>query len=686
MKTYSEYSYWWILLIAVISFVIAYFQYQFKIKNSVFSKVTKLVLTILRFCLLFIIGILLLNFYSKFFKNEYIKPVLLVAVDNSQSMIKAKDSLEVKKFLSQQFPEMIQQLQNNFDVQIMTFGEKILFQDSFSFNEAKTNPENIFFEPQQVIGNKPINAMLLISDGIFNEGVHPIAETDNVTYPVYVLATGDTNTYKDVFVKKILCNKNVFIGNDFITEVLIQSSAISNEKVKVKISESNNILAEKEIIINSDKNSLESIQFQLHAQTGGYHTYKVQVSVVKDEVNIHNNTAYFVVNVIENKTKILFLYSAPHPDISAIRQVLNTSPQYEIEVASDDIFTKEISKYDVVVYHSPNSNSNTFQKCLNSGTPMFILNPSLNIIQNKLLVVKQFVPQYNEIETFVNTGFSAFSITDEYSQIQNDLPIILAPYGNYAPAGESQILYYQKINNVLTDLPLLYFTQTSFGKYAVFLGDGLWRWKMANYQIKQNTQWFEHLMTQIIRYLSVKRDKNPFKVYVPATTFENEPLQITAELLNESMQLITEPDVFIQLYDENNHEYKYVFNKSTSNYFLNAGVLPAGEYKYKAYTQYKGKDYAQTGKIHIVPQSIEKNNLVAQHHLLKLLAQKTSGQFFNLKDADKIAESITKDENIKTIVIQNETFQYWIDNQWWFIIIVCLAIAEWTIRRWNGIV
>lgn len=688
MKISSEHSIWWVVVPFVISAIIAYFQYHYKIRSSVFSNTTKVILSIIRFLLLFIISILLLDFYSRYLKNEYIKPTVILAVDNSQSMLLSKDSQDVKNFFYKKFPQLKTELENKFDVQVISFGEKNHFNpDSILFNETKTNAENIFYEIPQTLSNKPISAMVMLTDGIFNEGIHPISLTENVNYPVYIIASGDTNTYKDIAIKKIIHNKNVFIGNDFVVEVILNASKIKDEKVKITVFENNTKLADKEIIINSEQQDVMPVQFQLHASQSGYHTYRVNVSYVKDEKNLQNNTAYFVVHIIENKIKVLFLYSRPHPDISAIRQSLRSSEQYQTEAYYDYEFNKNINDFDVIIYHSPENNSPVFYKCLKSNIPMMIITTNIMPLKDDFIkLISGGIQQTNEIEVTLNSSFTSFTLNDDYKEISYSLPIILAPYGNYSPKGEYDVLYYQKINNVLTEIPLFFFTKTINSKYAVFLGDGLWRWKMADYQLKQNTEWFNNLMMQSIRYLSVKRDKNPFKVQIPATINENEPLQITAEFTNETMQNITDPDVFITLEDSSKHQYKYVFNKSVSNYFLNAGILPAGEYKYKAYTQYKSKEYNQVGKLHILPLSLEKNNLTAQHHLLKTLAQKTNGKFYLLNNANNLYNDIFNNQDIKTIVTQNETYQYWIDNKWLFMIIILLAISEWLIRRWHGII
>lgn len=688
LKIYAEHNVWWVVIIIVLSMGIAYFQYYTKKPTPIFSSITRLSLFSIRCLVLSLIGILLLDFYSRFLKNEYIKPNVVLAIDNSRSMVLAKDSQQVKTFLTEKLPPFIDNLKNQFDVQVITFGEKLKVNpDNISFQESKTNAENLFYEIPQILPNKPISAMIMLTDGIFNEGVHPISLADNVNYPIYIIACGDTNSYKDIAIKKIIHNKNVFIGNDFMVEVILNASKVREEKVTLSISENKERLASKEIIVNSDQREVISVPFQLHAGKSGYHTYRVDVSYVENEKNLQNNTAYFVVNVIENKIKVLILYSQPHPDISAIRQSLIASEQYETEAYYDYALNKNLYDFDVIIYHSPETNSPIFYKCLKSHIPMMIISNNLMALKDEFLNVSQYlVQQTNEIEVTLDASFTSFTLNDDYKDISPHLPIILAPYGSYSPKGEYDVLYYQKINNVLTELPLFFFTKLLNIKYAVFLGDGIWRWKMANYQLKQNHEWFNHLIMQTIRYLSIKRDKSPFKVHIPATINENEPLQITAELVNETMQYITEPDVFIVLEDSSKHQYKYVFNKSTSNYFLNAGILPAGQYTYKAYTQYKGKEYAQSGKLQVLPLSIETNQLTAQHHLLKALTKKTNGKFHSLSTIDDLYAEISHHQDIKTIVTQHESYQYWIDNKWWFVVLTLLAISEWIIRRWHGII
>ena len=54
----------------------------------------------------------------------------------------------------------------------------------------------------------------------------------------------------------------------------------------------------------------------------GLKHYTVTIEPVENERNTKNNSADFVINVLENKQKILILSDGPHPDIGAIKNTL----------------------------------------------------------------------------------------------------------------------------------------------------------------------------------------------------------------------------------------------------------------------------------------------------------------------------------------------------------------------------
>jgi hypothetical protein len=89
-------------------------------------------------------------------------------------------------------------------------------------------------------------------------------------------------------------------------------------------------------------------------------------------------------------------------------------------------------------------------------------------------------------------------------------------------------------------------------------GEGLWRWRMYDYEQSSNHDAFNALISAVVQYLSVRADDRQFRVRLEKEQFaggnriysENESVIFSAELLNESNELINAPDVSLTIKDE----------------------------------------------------------------------------------------------------------------------------------------
>ena len=116
---------------------------------------------------------------------------------------------------------------------------------------------------------------------------------------------------------------------------------------------------------------------------------------------------------------------------------------------------------------------------------------------------------------------------------------------------------------------------------------------------------------------NVKEDKSKFRIITQNDYFENEEIQIKAELYNESYELVNEPEIKIELTENNGSKYNFTFGKTSNAYMLNAGLLPVGFYSYKAKAMFGEKEYIEHGKLNIKQLLLEANNTVANHQLLQ---------------------------------------------------------------------
>ena len=83
---------------------------------------------------------------------------------------------------------------------------------------------------------------------------------------------------------------------------------------------------------------------------------RVVVSLVSNEKSTVNNSRCFYVEVLDSKYKILILYNAIHPDISAIKSVLDKNKNYEIEKEKLSDFNSNYDKYNLVIYFAFSEN------------------------------------------------------------------------------------------------------------------------------------------------------------------------------------------------------------------------------------------------------------------------------------------------------------------------------------------
>lgn len=292
----------------------------------------------------------------------------------------------------------------------------------------------------------------------------------------------------------------------------------------------------------------------------------------------------------------------------------------------------------------------------------------------------------NDSEPAINNGFGLFTISEELRNAITNFPAVKTYFAKYNVSNGAQVLLNQKIGSVTMSEPVLFFNELNGLKSGVFIGDGLWRWKLRNYQESNNFNAFNELISKSIQYLSVKSDKSFFRIYTQKIISENEPIEFTAEVYNKSYELITQPDVTMVIKNEKGNTFNYTFSKQGNSYKLALGLLAPGEYTYEAKTKTEATVTVKKGILIVKPVISEKINTVADHSLLQKLSAGTNGKMYKLADLKTLETSILNNESIKPITYsQNETTEL-IDLKWIFALLLILLSLEWFLRKYHGLI
>lgn len=684
MELISNYPWYYTLLCLIVGFVFSALLYFRDKQNAERSKSLLYSLAALRFISISVLCLLLLDIFIKRIVNEVEKPVIIIAQDNSASLVANKDSLDIKTTYTTEIQTLISSLKENFDVKTYQFDSESKPSETFDFKGKETDISKALNDIENNYVNKNIGAIILASDGIYNKGKNPIYDIKKLNAPIYSIALGDTTALKDVWIQAVNHNQIAYLGNTFPVEVIINAIDLKNEEVTISISHKGKTIQSKNISITSE-NFSNTIQFVIDADKPGVQTYQVNVTLPKNDKNKFNNSFSFIVDVIDNREKILILANAPHPDISAIEQSIVSLQTYEVEIALAAEFTKPLKPYALIITHQtallPTRLTNEIKA--NNQSVLCIGNDVMNPITG-VNIKRLNDSRKNDVEAVYRKDFTLFTISAELQNFLKDLPAVKCNFSNTVSGSNVNSLLTQKIGLVETDYPLLYFTEINSIKLGAFVGDGLWRWRMRDYVEHENQHLFNELISKTVQYLSVKADKSFFRVHTKKIINENEPIEFNAEVYNQSYELTTEPEVQLQLKDENGKTYDYIFTKKQNMYFLPVGRFSAGEYNYEARVKYGEKLFVKSGIITVKEIVSEKINTVANHQLLYQMANESGGKLVYRNQIQQLATIINSNQNITSITYSHKQLTDLVQLKWLFFLILLLLSIEWFLRKYNG--
>lgn len=695
MSVTTEYSLWLALICLLLAAAGSWFLYRNN-KLDLSGKRGKYILWMLhafRFLSLFIISFLLLGPLLKVILRNTEKPVLLFAVDQSASIVSTKDSAFYRTAFMKEMQELKQDLSDDYEVVWWNFGKEITHENTTAFDQKQTNIANVLSEARNTYNGQNLGAVVLVSDGIYNDGSNPLYETRNISSPVYTVALGDTNQRKDLLVKNVRHNQVVYSGNIFPLQIDVAAFGCANSNTQLSVSHNGKTLITQNIGINSNQ-YFKTLQVDLEAKESGTQHYTVNLSRLTNEATYVNNTFDVFVNVVNGKQKVLILANTPHPDLGAYEKAIAANENYEVKthLVTQNQAQPDIAQYNLVLLHQlpgwKGEGLSLIRQIKEKQIPMLIVlgtQTGLNYLSqvDQTVSVSASRASVNDAQAVFNPNFSLFTLTDEEVAHIQKFPPLLSPFGNYRINTEADILLKQQIGYVKTDYPLIVFGKGAGSKAAWICGEGFWKWRLADYELsKQQTT--QTLAGKMVQFLAAKKDQSLFRITSKKRFDENERIVMDAEVYNESYELINTPEVSITIESAGKRSFNYTFSKKGKAYTLDAGILAPGTYTYVAKATIGSKLVQQKGSFTVVPLQVEYIQTVADHQLLNELSSRTNGAMFYPNQLAELRNALQQNETIKPVIYKKEELKSWINLKWLFVFIVAMMSVEWFVRKWNG--
>ncbi|MBK9254138.1 MAG: VWA domain-containing protein [Saprospiraceae bacterium] len=685
-----------LILCFILGVIYASVLYYRETKFDNHSKVVKWVLAVLRTVAVTIIALFLLGPIMKSVEEEVKRPIIVIAEDKSQSItsVTGKNQTEL---ISKQITELAKSLSQSFEVVNIGFGSDVMNDNSDTIKNASTNLSNALQYVTDNYSDQNLGAIILATDGIYNEGNNPLYSLKANNTPLYTIALGDTTKRKDLYIQNILHNKIAYLGDKFSVQTDIGAYNSLGNSTKLTLEEISGNQTRKlyeEVININSSDFFTTRNLTIDANRAGVNKYRVNLSPVNDEQNKRNNSKEFYVEVLDARQKILLLANAPHPDLSAVKQLISENKNYEVKIDYIKDNSSNLSQFDLVIFHNLPSDVNDIRNQLNildkNQTPRFFIvgaqtaTEKFNSVQD-ILQIRGNSKNTEEIQGEFNPAFNMFTTSEQLRNKLKTFPPLITPFGEYTTTGASNIFLYQNIKKIKTNYPLMVFGERNGIRTGVLVGEGIWKWRIFDYLQNSNYELITELVNKSIQVISVKDDKRKFRVSTSKNVYkETENILLDAQLYNDNYEAINEPEVTINIKNDSGDEYKYTFTKIQNYYTLNAGLFSEGNYNYTALVNFGGKSQTATGRFTVESIQLEQYDLTARHSLLKNLSERNNGQIFYPNEIANIQDILLQSGSLKPVMYQSTVTKSILDIKWLFFVILFLLSLEWFLRRYFG--
>ena len=583
----------------VLSLALVLFQYFYRAKkswpkNAIFGT--------LRFVTVFTLLLLLINptisdteFYTE-------KPDLVLAVDNSTSINEFGEKNRVVELVNR--IQKDEDLKERFEIETYAFGKALNKADSLNFNESQTSLSSVF-QGLSGLYEEQVAPVILITDGNQTLGEEFRFPARRFKQPVLPVVVGDTARYRDLSINRVNVNKYAFLNNRFPVEVIVNYLGDSAGETRLEILRGGTIAYSQQLSFSSEENS-QVVRVNLPASSIGVQNFEVRLSPLEAEKNLLNNSREFVVQVIDERTKVLIAYSILHPDLGALQKSIESNQQREVEL-KPITEVGDLKNYQLVILYQPDTRFQDLMIQLDIEKRNYFLitgpNTNWNFLNRQQDIFRQEITNQSE-EYFPvwNENFKAFQTEDMgYS----GFPPLEGTFGNLEAPQSLDVLLYRQLQGMETTIPLLGISSGDASRFGFLFGANLWRWRSSVFQETGSFQKFDDLMGKLVQFLASGNRQERLVVDYEPLYNGSDGVIIKAEYFDKSYNFDPRASVKLRIENKGTGEQRQIpFMLRENSFEVGLSSLPAGDYDFTVGVE--GQNISRRGSLRILDFDVEK--------------------------------------------------------------------------------
>ena len=712
--------YWVLPLSAAAGFAWAWARHGFHRPNQPLRK-GRLLLGTLRGLAVFLL--VLLCFDPTWMREERSvqPPLVVLALDQSQSMNRPGITPDELRSFALEFT---QKLQGTHRVDVVGYGAGAnrlnpSQANSVRLNQSLTSTEPLANWTSDQAGLETIAAWVLVSDGLFNQGIEPQSFFGTYQAPVMTLGCGSDQGKKPAWTLGTpTVPERVEAHSDLEIEIPVRCHHMSGQSLQIEALVSTGLdsprLAERRVWQPGAGTSQQTIRFKVSIGEEGLYAIRFRgrsLSGSTEQNKVKNAPERLAfVEAVRTKKRLLLLAKAPHPDLGVLRSLLEQTKNYVVELEYGLQGLRKAAadpSADLTIWHQwPSANpeageADLLQKILQKGKPLWWMGgaasdwrlwpegPSLASVP-----LAQVLPVLNQ-------RWNAFLPGGQLAEGMRRLPPLNAPSVGPVESPVSTTLLYQQKERVVTQRPLWVVEYKSRPARAYLWGEGLWRWRLALNSDDRSSQGgsvstspLEELVYKTVSLLLGGQASEGLEIR-PVRPFFNETQQVLIEgsLRNAQGEFDNQNTLRFQLYQKDRLVSDATMIPDGLGYRLNLGRLAAGTYRYTATTSANGQPLEKKGVLAVQSFGLENPDEPGDHNLLQSLAKQTNGTYVRMDAWDpksralaleRLYQKIKSHPTIRPESSLSLVATSWLRSIWTWILISLLLGIEWVLVRALG--
>jgi hypothetical protein len=645
-------------------------------------------------------------------------PSVVVMIDNSQSMVihgsieehrKLAEKIAERKLLDG-ISESVEQKYYLFDAGMKEQKGQIV--DSLLFHGEQTNINEALEKLKENIQKTNLQAIFLVSDGNYTSGKNPVHEAEAMGIPIYAIGVGDTSEQKDILVQKVSSNAIVYAESRVPVDVTVASSGIENQTVDVTISDGKVTLSREMLNINRQTRTYP-VRFYVEPKQEGVNKYTVRVSGIPGEITEKNNYSTFFMKVLKRKLNIIIVAGAPSPDLSAVRQIIESDQHYSVksyvqkrqgEFYEGTIRGPQVDSADCFVFIGfPTSATGT-------ETVPFLK----EIIDRKripIIFINQRTVDYSKLQpllpllpfSWAGAPSNEMLVAPSIPESKKNHPLLMLDgtlnteswlklpplYKSTITARlkpESELLVSSRFQNIPLEEPLIAIRNVNGQKSLGIAGYGVWRWRLLTQGTRETEKVFTQFLSGAIQWLTTTDSRDAVRIRTTKEIFTtSEAVEFSGEAYDERYVTVDDAEFTVEVQRGDEKIRTELKNIGNGRYEGSITGMPEGDYRFTGKAVSHGRILGESsGRFTIGEENVEFLATRMNKNLLEQISYRSGGAYFPINETEKLVGIINKNVtfNAREISETSET-ELW---NWKYLglIVICLLALEWFLRKRNG--